>query len=212
MLRRTGLSGRKRPVAPSLLSEFETMVKEVQSGLLVRPAAVTRVLKILEITTDQVVIAGGVALPGNVFYRKARNATHIGLAICTIGKDLEEMASKCRQDDLLRGLILDGIGSAAVDSLVADVGRRFCLVAAQMNLTAGSMLFFGMAGLPIKDLESIFEPLPAWNIGVRLTSGYIMFPQKTCAFVVGIGPAMQTCSKQDACRQCALHKICRYGV
>lgn len=76
MLRRTGLSGRKRPVAQSLISEFEGIVRDVESGLLVRPAAVTRVLKILDVTPDHVVISRGVTLSRALLKSKAPNATH----------------------------------------------------------------------------------------------------------------------------------------
>ncbi|AFM28078.1 vitamin B12 dependent methionine synthase [Desulfomonile tiedjei] len=212
MLRRTGMTGRKRPVAPILLAEFDKIAGEVQSGTLIRARAVTRVLQILEVSPNQVVLAGGITLCGTLLQRKAPDATHIGLAICTIGEQLEEAAVKYRQKDLLKSLILDGIGSAAVDSLAAEVSQLLCSHAAGANLTAGGPLFFGTPGLPIQNLGLLFQVLPAEEIGVKLTSSYFMLPQKTSAFVVGIGPAMPAWSKEQSCRQCALHRMCRYRV
>lgn len=212
MLRRIGMTGRKRPVAPLLLAEFDGIVEDVQSGTLIRASAVTRILQIHEISPHQVVLAGGVTLCGTLAQRKAPNATHLGLAICTVGGQLEQSATAYRQEDLLKSLILDGIGSAAVDCLAAEVSQLLCSHAAGANLTVGGPLFFGTPGLPIQNLGLLFQLLPAEEIGVKLTSGYFMLPQKTSAFVVGIGSAMPAWSKERSCRQCALHKMCRYRV
>jgi hypothetical protein len=212
MLRRTGMTGRKRPVAPLLLAEFDGIAKDVQSGTLIRASAVTRFLQILEFSSRQVVLAGGITLDGTLLQRKAPNATHLGLAICTIGVQLEQSAAAHRQEDLLKSVILDGIGSAAVDSLAVEVSHKLHSLAADADLTSGGPLFFGTPGLPIQNLGLLFQVLPAEEIGVKLTSGYFMLPQKTSAFVVGIGSAMPAWSKEQSCRQCALHKICRYRV
>jgi hypothetical protein len=210
MLRRTGLGGRKRPVAQSLLSEFEDTARAVDTHRLVRSAAVVRIARIVASAPDRVVLDGGISLHGTLLQRRAPHATHMALAICTIGGDIEERASALKREDLLTSLMFDGIGSAAVDTLAAEVNQRLCRAAEQMQLTAGAPLVFGTPGLPLQNLEALFKMLPAYDIGVRLTPGCCMVPRKTVAFGTGIGPAMPAWSRGQACVHCGLSGSCRY--
>ena len=141
------------------------------------------------------------------------SAKELAVIVCTIGPKLEEKAAQFfRHDEPLRALLLDGIGSAAVDSLSEEACRILAQKAATRGYQTSSPISPGMFGLPISEQQHLFELLPAEEIGVCLTSAQIMVPCKSVSMVIGIGPKMATWTKAEVCRHCKLKKNCRHKV
>jgi hypothetical protein len=114
-----------------------------------------------------------------------RGAERTALCICTIGPELEAAAGGLMSEgELLRGLVLDWLGSEAV----ADVSRQADAWLAGEARTEGlwpSRMFApGDKGWDVSGQEFVFASVPASTIGVSLTGAFMMTPRKSFSFRV----------------------------
>ncbi|MBM4444195.1 MAG: hypothetical protein FJ020_02690 [Chloroflexi bacterium] len=138
------------------------------------------------------------------------SADRIAAVVCTIGPALERRVSQLSaQGASTAALMLDGIGSVAVESVADHVNRRICRDAAHQGLRAGPRLSPGYGAWPIEDQRVIFTVVPARRIGVRLNDQGMMIPMKSVSFCIGLGRDLPEDSGTDPCRYCNL-KSCRY--
>ena len=112
----------------------------------------------------------------------------------------------------MQALILDGIGSAAVDSLAQEACHFINREASSHGHQASSPISPGMPGLPISEQWQLFQLVPAEQIGVHLTSSAMMVPRKSVSMIIGIGPDMPTWTQAEVCNRCGINKTCHYRV
>jgi cobalamin-dependent methionine synthase I len=130
----------------------------------------------------------------------------VAAAVCTIGPELEKLASA--QEDLVLALALDGLGNAAVETIAQQVCQRLGEQAQTAGLEAGTPLSPGEPDWPVEvGQPQVFTLVNAEAAGVRLTEGGMMVPKKSVSFVLGIG---QNMDKTDACELCSMNERCRY--
>lgn len=119
-------------------------------------------------------------LPGLPVFRGAEKAA---LCVCTIGPDLEETVARLSAEgDLLRGLVLDWLGSEAVTNISRQAGRWLAGMARAEGLLPGKMFAPGYKGWDVTGQEFIFAAVPVSAIGVRLTPSSMMVPRKSYSF------------------------------
>jgi len=176
---------------------------------LLTPAVAYELLPLQELRHDRVVIGDGHVLHSADAARVLASAEQVGVAICTIGPALEaEVHTRLADEEPLQALALDGAGTAAIEEL----GQRVCgLLADRVRVqkwTVGAPLFPGDEPWPLSDQRTLFELLPAAEIGVRLTDLCVMRPQKSLSMIVGLGARIdvggipcQRCAIRDRCRQ-----------
>ena len=91
--------------------------------------------------------------------------------VCTIGVKLEKQVTNYfNWDEPLRGVLLDGVGSAAVDLQTEEVCKLMTTEASSRGYQASSPISPGMASLPITEQRQLLKIVPAREIGVSLTS------------------------------------------
>ncbi len=203
VLRRAGAQyARVRTETRSLGLE---LIAGVHKACLLKPAAAYEIYPVAEITVRQLLMETAAPL--------LDGAEELAVVIGTIGPGLEEEVKACfRRGEPLRGVLLDGIGSAAIDSL-AEYMRRFLVGEASCRgYRTGSPVNPGMPGLPITRQRQLFEMAPAGEIGVGLTSSGMMVPRKSISMVLGMGPQMTNRAKAGACAACSLNQACSYKV
>ena len=109
-------------------------------------------------------------------------------------------------------MLLDGIGSAAVDSLTQEVCKFMTGEASSRGYQVSSPISPGMPGLSITEQWQLLEMVPSGEIGVSLTSSGIMVPRKSASMVMGIGPQMTTWTRAEVCAHCSLKQTCPYKI
>ena len=141
-------------------------------------------------------------------------AKELAAVVVTIGPGLEKrVADYTSQGEPLRGLLLDGIGSAAVDSLAQEACKLMAGEASSRGYEVSRPLSPGMpCGLPITDQRRLLEMVPSGEIGVSLTPAGIMVPRKSVSMVIGIGPEMKTGTGAEVCAGCNLGETCPYRI
>jgi hypothetical protein len=109
-------------------------------------------------------------------------------------------------------MILDGIGSAAVDSLVPEVLRIIVSEVSPRGYEISSPVNPGMPGFPLTEQWNLLGLVNANEIGVRLTASGVLVPRKSVSMVIGIGPKMIRWTQAEVCARCSLRKTCHYKV
>lgn len=173
-----------------------------------RPVAVIQDAKVVEHRHERILLEGGKVLVSPLVAHHLAGAEQVVLAICTIGPELEKLASSWMEEKPLLGLALDGLGNAAVEKVAQQVCARLAERAQAKGLQASTPLSPGGPDWPVEvGQPQIFAMLDPSQAGVTLTSGGMMVPKKSISFVVGFGPEM---AQTDACEVCSLKETCRY--
>jgi hypothetical protein len=192
---------------PSLVAVAERALAE--GSTLLRPAVVYRKLTVESVQHERLNLAGGGALVGPLVARHLAPARHVIAIVCTVGRALEIHAEEVSATDLLLGLALDGLGSAAVELLATAACQLFERQAASQGLRSTIPLSPGLVGWPVeRGQQQIFGLLDASLVGVRLLSSGMMIPKKSVSMVLGLG--LEVSNRGRPCDYCSMRETCRY--
>jgi hypothetical protein len=195
-----------RTKRPALLKAVSAALHEGNTQL--HPTVISHTVKVVEHRHERILLKGGQELTGPLAAHHLAGAEQIILVVCTIGSQLENMASSWMEKNPVLGLALDGLGNAAVEKVAQQVCARLAERAQAKSLQASTPLSPGEPDWPVEvGLPQIFALLDPSKAGVTLTSGGMMVPKKSVSFVVGVGPNM---SQTDSCDICSLKETCRY--
>lgn len=110
-------------------------------------------------------------------------AEKVALCICTIGPELEQEIKKLMsEDEMLRALILDSLGSEAAEEVAIQSDRILAEKAREMGLWPSKRFSPGFGKWDIQEQRYVFSALPGESIGVRLTESCMMIPRKSVSF------------------------------
>ncbi len=212
VLRREGFRGYSE-----IKSEIKSLILEllasVKNAHLLEPAMAYGIYSITEISHRQLSLEGNGVVHGPLLPSLLPEAKELAAVVCTIGPKLEKQVTNyINRDEPLRGVLLDGIGSTAVDSLTQEVCKFMTGEASARGYQASSPINPGMPSLPITEQWQLLKMVPAREIGVSLTSSGIMVPRKSTSMVIGIGPQMTTWTRAEVCARCGLRKTCPYRI
>jgi hypothetical protein len=211
-LRREGVRGHSK-VKPEIKSLVLELLASIKKARLLEPAMAYEIRSITGMNHRQLFLEGNLIVPGPLLPSLLPEAKELAVVVGTIGPKLEKQATDYfDQDEPLRGLLLDGIGSAAVDSLTQEVCKFMAGEASSRGYQMSSPINPGMPGLPTAEQRQLLEMVPAREIGVSLTSSGIMVPRKSTSMVMGIGPKMTTWTRAEVCARCSLRKTCPYRI
>ena len=212
VLRREGLSNyaNVRPEIEDLTLELLTIVEITD---LLEPVIAYQIYQVTGMNGQQVSLEGSSVVHGSLLPSTFPEAKELAIAVCTIGPKLEEkVTAYSNSGETLRGVLLDGIGSAAVDSLTYEVCKFMASEVSPRGYHVSSPVNPGMPGLPITEQWQLLKMVPAEEIGVSLTSSGIMVPRKSTSMVIGIGPRMKTWTQAEVCALCSLNRDCPYRI
>jgi hypothetical protein len=196
---------RKR--SPRLVEIAERALEEGRA--LLQPQTLIRELDVKTLRHERLMLDSGSFLSGELISEHLGPAERVVLILCTIGDALEAHAAEVSKDNIVYGLALDGVGSAAVEALANEACKYFEDQAVQNGLQSSIPISPGMVGWPVdKGQPEIFSILEPEQIDVRLTEYGLMIPRKSLTMVLGFGPSMKTGGR--TCDYCAMKETCRY--
>jgi hypothetical protein len=197
-------------------SRIQASLNSITQGLLknkdewLEPALVYEVYSISEVQPDGIELKNSQTLQISHAAALLKQASEIAIAVCTIGSRLEESVDQYfKSGHSVKGFLLDGLGSAAVDSLAHEACKLINSDAISRGLSSSSPYSPGMYGWNIESLPDLLRLVPGDQIGVRLLSRGMIFPRKSIAMVVGIGKDMHQKSPEETCLLCNLRNTCR---
>jgi hypothetical protein len=110
-------------------------------------------------------------------------AVKVALGVSTIGPALEkECEREFREGDMLRGLVLDAFGTAAVVQMFREAERRIVAEALAAGLWPSKRFSPGYRGWPLEEQRFVFSRVDAAAIGVRLNDSCMMIPRKSNSY------------------------------
>jgi hypothetical protein len=211
ILRRQGIKGRSS--RPEMVAITEELLEEVKEFRLLKPVFAYHIYPISEIKDDRITLNNGVIINGKLLPSVLSKSKEFVTIVCTIGPGLENrVAENLKEGKALRGLLLDGIGTAAIDTLTVQACKSLRQEELSRRNQASSPLSPGMPGFPISEQKMILKLASADQIGLSLTSTGIMIPSKSTSAVIGVGPDMPTWTQAEVCSQCNLNKTCPYRI
>jgi hypothetical protein len=179
---------------------------------LFEPSIIYDLFPLQEVRDREVVVDGGATLHGRLLADRFGLAQEVALALCTIGKNLDDRVSACRRaGDEVRAVLLDGIGIAAVGELAEKAHQLIVGVAKRRGWQASASFQPGQLDWPLEDHQAFFDLLPAKELGLSLDSHYLMVPPKSVSMVVGLGEEMLPLAMDRACKHCPLADGCRFS-
>jgi hypothetical protein len=192
---------------PRLVESAESALQEGRP--LLQPRAEVCCYLIKDLCHERLKLEGGGRLSGWLLARHMGGAQEAVIALCTIGEALERQAEKVSKEDAVYGLALDGVGTAAVETLANVVCAFFKEKAADKNYQVSIPLSPGMVGWPIEQGQpQIFDLLDVGEIGVHLSPSMMMVPRKSLTFVLGMGREITAGGR--TCDYCSQKETCRY--
>lgn len=200
-------------VSPKILALSRELLDEAATLQSLEPAIAYELYPLKEINYRGERLQGHIFLNTDLIIKRLPFASELAAVVCTIGPQLEmKVTDYFAHDEPLRGVLLDGIGSAAVDSLAQEACRVIGMVAASRGNESSSPLSPGMPDFPLSEQRALCRIAKAEQIGVHLSKSSMMIPRKSASMILGIGPQMQTWTKAQVCSECPLKKTCRYKV
>ena len=129
--------------------------------------------------------------------------TSVGAGVCTVGQPLEDrVRALFDAHELPLAVMLDSVGSAAVESLAEHVNDLLCQAAIAEGIRVTNRISPGYAGWDTAQQRELFRLCPGMSIGVALNEACFMTPVKTISFLVGIGPEARVDHYFTQCRRC----------
>jgi hypothetical protein len=134
----------------------------------------------------------------------------VGAGICTVGRAIEDRVRELWDErELPLAMMLDSVGSAAVESLAEYVNDLLCQAAIPAELKVTNRVSPGYAGWDTAEQVALFRLCPGLPIDVTLNDSCVMVPGKSISILVGIGPAARVDHYFTQCRRCWM-RDCSY--
>ena len=133
-----------------------------------------------------------------------KGVSYLVLGVATIGSSLENKVSELfSQGEYPRAIALDAVGTVSVRSLSHYMRSLVCQEVKEQNLQTTKYFSPGSADWDISQQKNIFQIIPVDKIGVKLTESYMMVPQKSLSWIIGIGKNITITAKDDhSCQIC----------
>jgi len=212
VLRRQGL-GEVVKVRPEIKVLIQELLTDIKNSCMLEPVAAYEYYTVRSMNDSQILLKGNKVIHGPLLPATFPEAKELVVALCTIGPGLEEQVTDyTNRNEPLRAVLLDGIGSAAVDKMVIDVLKYLARESSSRGYEISSPINPGMHGFPLTEQWNLLKLVNSNEIGVKLTSSGLMVPRKSVSMIAGIGPEMKRWTQAEICARCKLSKTCHYKV
>jgi len=175
-------------IRPEIRTLIRKLLAYVKKSRLLEPTIAHQTYTISEQRGQQLSLEGKPGVHDSLLSSVLHRARELAVALCTIGPGLERQITDCTsQGEPLLGVLLDSIGSAAVDSLTEEVYKLIAEEASSRGYEVSDPINAGIPNLPISRQWQLLKLVPAEEIAVSLTSSEIMVPRKSVIIVIGVG-------------------------
>jgi Vitamin B12 dependent methionine synthase, activation domain len=193
--------------SPPVLAIFEEALALGQR--LMAPRLVYRAAAVSDHAAD-LIEAGGEALHIPQIARLWGPIDAVGAGICTVGDAIEMRVRELFEArEFPLAVMLDSVGSAAVESLAEYANDLLCQAAIPDGLKVTNRVSPGYAGWDTAEQARLFRLCPGQAIGVSLNPACFMTPTKSISWLVGVGPEARVDHYFTQCRRCWM-RDCAY--
>ncbi len=161
----------------------------------------------IDVVDDTVHFADELTLQSEKLSKNLLGCKGAFVLVATTSISVDRLIQKHSTLRISRALVIDAIGSAAVEAFANTVCSK---LSTEYNITFRPRFSPGYGDLSIvtqKDLLSVCDA--SRKIGVTLNSNHMMIPTKTISAIVGVRPTGETCDKSHSCDTCE-NTNCQY--
>ena len=145
---------------------------------------------------------------GQVIARLLRDCRQVILMGATLGAEVETLLRRLQSRDMADAVILDACASAAIESVCDSLCEEIASAVAPSCLT--DRYSPGYGDFPLSQQSELCRVLDLpRRIGVHLTEGALLLPQKTVTALIGVAETPQP-MRIRGCGVCQLSKTCAY--
>jgi len=194
---------------PGKRAEWESALGEAQE--LAAPAAAWDQFPIHEMKHDTLILSNGMRIGGGPVTTVTGGASVLIVAVCTVGAALSQRVEEHqRNKQLLRGVLLDDLGSWAVDQVRQQLCRWLAEDATRQDLHVSTTLSPGESTWPVSEQAVLFSLLDTTSIGVALSPSMVMRPLKSISLIMGMGSNVMGAEGAEHCDYCTINERCGY--
>lgn len=146
--------------------------------------------------------------PKNMIISQLKGVRSVAVFICTAGNKIGEWSKELmRSGDLIKGYVVDVIGSAVVESAMDLIHDELEKNMKKLGLGITNRYSPGYCGWDVAEQQKLFSILPPGFCGVSLSSSSLMTPIKSISGIIGLG--IEVKRKAYNCNRCE-DKNCLY--
>jgi hypothetical protein len=177
--------------------------------ILMAPRAVVRWIPVPARDADTLVLDGvALTIPG--VEASWGPVTWAAAAICTVGDALERRSAELWDArELPLAMMLDSVGSGAVESLAEQVNNVLCHEGLARGLRVTNRISPGHGSWDVRDQRALFRLCPGEAAGIHLNEACFMTPVKSISLLVGGGPRARVDQYVSQCARCGM-RDCAY--
>jgi hypothetical protein len=202
---------RARPLSPAVRTRLAELIETVATQRWVQPAIAYQIKPITDRDADWIELDGALKLHAPLVAHRMRPASHLALAVCTVGAALARQASEWfGSGNPARAVLLDELGSIALTRLGDRCGELLREEATRLGLELSGSLHPGDDGFAIEQQAAVLHLAGGDELGVALQGGSTLAPLKSMTAVYGLGKRMPRWSAGDNCASCRARERCSY--
>lgn len=114
----------------------------------------------------------------------SEDTTAVVLALCTLGPGMQDRINELAQDDMLAAVVIDELTLAWVTAITRQIHGSVRHQAQERGLKAGPAFRPGLGRWPLETQRTVFNWLPAQEIGVALTDDLVMMPRQSTSLII----------------------------
>ncbi len=169
---------------------------------IIDPKSIHKIIKIKEVRNFDIVLENDDVLTCESLAEKAKDCSHVLLAVLTIGHEMDSVIKKAfADDDYLEGMMLDAAGTRCVADYARLMWNDYIkIIDDDMGITQAFSP--GSQDFDLSQQKIIFKNLDAENIDIKLLDTMLMVPAKSISAVYGIGEKIEKSCILHSCTEC----------
>jgi hypothetical protein len=176
------------------------------------PAACYEAFPIERVLHERLELLGGTRIGCGPLTSVVAGAEELYVAVCTLGGAIDDRIRAHRESGhYVEMLLLDELGSWAVDRIRTQLYERVRAEAGQRGWHLSSPLSPGESAWPIREQRIVFRLLRPAAIDVTLGASDLMHPLKSLSLVFGAGAQELGTEGLGRCHFCSVRDRCRYA-
>jgi len=182
---RLGYNKKKTKVDDSIIQKIQN---EISSSInIIHPIGNVLENKITSKYDDFIVLESGLKLKSRKICNILKDVSSVSLMICTIGKEItEKTIDLTKREDFSTAVILDAIGSEAVEALADYIEKTLSIEKSYLGLKPTMRYSPGYGDLKTDIHKEMLPLLEATSIGISFhQESYILIPEKSISAFIG---------------------------
>ncbi len=193
------------------VSHLEDLLEELNSQILFGPKIAYSAVPLQGVVNGRLYLPGQMVLNAPIAAHRLRRASYLLLGACTLGGAVAiRIATLFAEKKRFKALLLEQLANLALFKLSARLQAFADDEARRLGIQASGPLSPGDDGFDLSAQKAMIDLSGARDIGISLSSNYMMSPQHSMTILYGLGQKMDRWSQAQNCENCRSRKNCRH--